>query len=260
MSITGLPGQGPVRVGIPIADLTAGLFCALGIMVALLEREQSGAGQWIQTSLLQAQIFMLDFQAARWFDQARGAGTGRQQSSDQHPDRRVQDRRTATSTSPAAGQKDPGSASASAVERKKWLNESPDYATAALRTQHRNALNAEIDKISVGAHQRRLGRASSIDLGVPCGPIYSDRPGVRRSAGRAPWDRAKRRQAERRDADRGRPAGHGDLAHAEPDLAAPPPEDRPAYRKRGSRGIRLSYLPARSPRCARPMRFEIDPT
>src|SRR6201990_1452259 len=66
MSITGLPGQGPVRVGIPIADLTAGLFCAHGIMVALLEREQSGEGQWVQTSLLQAQIFMLDFQAARW--------------------------------------------------------------------------------------------------------------------------------------------------------------------------------------------------
>src|SRR5262245_15181657 len=59
MSITGLPGQGPVRVGIPVADLTAGLFCALGIMVALLEREQSGEGQWVQTSLLQAQIFML---------------------------------------------------------------------------------------------------------------------------------------------------------------------------------------------------------
>src|SRR3979490_127843 len=66
MSITGLPGQGPVRVGIPIADLCAGLFCALGIMVALLEREKSKKGQHITTSLLQAQIFMLDFQAARW--------------------------------------------------------------------------------------------------------------------------------------------------------------------------------------------------
>ncbi len=66
MSITGLPGQGPVRVGIPIADLTAGLFCALGILVALLEREQSKKGQHIATSLLQAQIFMLDFQGARW--------------------------------------------------------------------------------------------------------------------------------------------------------------------------------------------------
>src|ERR1035437_4720808 len=62
MSITGLPGQGPVRVGIPVADLCAGLVCALGIMVALLERETSGEGQWITTSLLQAQIFMLDFQ------------------------------------------------------------------------------------------------------------------------------------------------------------------------------------------------------
>ena len=66
MSITGLPGQGPVRVGIPIADLCAGLFCALGILVALLEREKSKQGQHVTTSLLQAQIFMLDFQGARW--------------------------------------------------------------------------------------------------------------------------------------------------------------------------------------------------
>src|SRR5262249_60772842 len=66
MSITGDPGQGPVRVGIPIADLSAGIFCATGILVALLEREKSGKGQQIETSLLQAQIFMLDFQAARW--------------------------------------------------------------------------------------------------------------------------------------------------------------------------------------------------
>ena len=93
MSITGLPGQGPVRVGIPIADLCAGLFCALGIMVALLEREKSKKGQHIATSLLQAQIFMLDFQGARWLIERRGAAAGRQQPSDQHPDRRVQDRR-----------------------------------------------------------------------------------------------------------------------------------------------------------------------
>src|SRR5271163_856859 len=66
MSITGLPGDGPVRVGIPVADLTAGIFCAYGILVALLEREKSHKGQHIETSLLQAQIFMLDFQAARY--------------------------------------------------------------------------------------------------------------------------------------------------------------------------------------------------
>lgn len=66
MSITGEPGKGPMRVGIPIADLTAGLLCAQGILIALLERERSGEGQWVQSSLFQAQLFMLDFQAARW--------------------------------------------------------------------------------------------------------------------------------------------------------------------------------------------------
>ena len=71
MSITGLPGQGPVRAGIAIADLTAGVFCAMGILLALLEREESGEGQWVQSSLLAAQIAMLDFQAARWLISAR---------------------------------------------------------------------------------------------------------------------------------------------------------------------------------------------
>ncbi|MCH7485968.1 MAG: CoA transferase [Proteobacteria bacterium] len=66
MSITGEPGRGPMRVGIPIADLTAGLFCAMGILIALIERQESGRGQWVYGSLLQAQVFMLDFQAARY--------------------------------------------------------------------------------------------------------------------------------------------------------------------------------------------------
>ena len=65
MSITGLPGQGPVRVGIPIADLTSGMFLAIGILMALLDRERTGEGRWVQTSLLEAQIAMLDFQATR---------------------------------------------------------------------------------------------------------------------------------------------------------------------------------------------------
>ena len=66
MSITGLPGQGPVRAGIPVADLCAGVFCAMGVLIALLERERSGEGQWVQSSLLEAQVSMLDFQATRW--------------------------------------------------------------------------------------------------------------------------------------------------------------------------------------------------
>ncbi len=66
MSVTGLPGHGPLRVGIPIADLCGGIFAAYGVTVALLEREQSGKGQWLHTSLLEAMIYMMDFQTARW--------------------------------------------------------------------------------------------------------------------------------------------------------------------------------------------------
>src|ERR1700742_1104759 len=66
MSVTGLPGQGPVRAGIPVADLTAGLYTAIGILIALLEREQTGRGRWVHTSLLEAMVGMMDFQAVRW--------------------------------------------------------------------------------------------------------------------------------------------------------------------------------------------------
>ncbi|MBO0886961.1 MAG: CoA transferase [Acidimicrobiales bacterium] len=66
MSVTGLPGQGPLRVGVPISDLAAGMYLAIGILAALHERDRSGEGQWVQTSLLEAMIAMLDFQAARW--------------------------------------------------------------------------------------------------------------------------------------------------------------------------------------------------
>src|SRR6266403_1072536 len=81
MSITGLPGQGPVRVGIPIADLCAGLFLAQGMLMALIEREVSGEGQWVHTSLLEAQIFMLDFQGSRWLI----AGEVPEQAGNNHP-------------------------------------------------------------------------------------------------------------------------------------------------------------------------------
>src|SRR5512132_255639 len=66
MSITGEPGRGPMRVGIPIADLTSGLLLAQAIILALYNRERTGKGQWVHTSLIEAQIFMLDFQASRW--------------------------------------------------------------------------------------------------------------------------------------------------------------------------------------------------
>ena len=81
MSITGLPGQGPVRVGIPIDDLTAGNLLALGCMMALFDRERTGVGRWVTTSLLEAQIFMLDFQGSRWLIEKEVAG----QAGNDHP-------------------------------------------------------------------------------------------------------------------------------------------------------------------------------
>ena len=81
MSVTGLPGQGPVRAGIPLADLSSGLFAAMGVMAALLEREVSGEGQWVQVSLLASQIAMMDFQAARYLMKGEVA----QQAGNDHP-------------------------------------------------------------------------------------------------------------------------------------------------------------------------------
>jgi crotonobetainyl-CoA:carnitine CoA-transferase CaiB-like acyl-CoA transferase len=169
MSITGLPGQGPVRVGIPVADLTAGLFCALGILVALLEREQSGEGQWVNTSLLQAQIFMLDFQAARWL-------IGRevpQQAGNDHP----------TSIPTGVFKTADGHINIATTGGAIWerfcralgadaMLENPDYQTAKARSQNRRALNAEIETYTV---RRRSAEWIEIlnKAGVPCGPIYS---------------------------------------------------------------------------------------
>ena len=169
MSITGLPGQGPVRVGIPIADLSAGIFAAMGILVALLEREVSGAGQYVESSLLAAQIAMLDFQAARWLI----AGEVPEQAGNDHP------------TSIPTGvfkTKDGHINIASAGDEifgrlcraldAPALADHPDYRTGRLRSQHRQALNAAIEAIT-----RERDSAEWIDrfnqAGVPAGPIYS---------------------------------------------------------------------------------------
>jgi formyl-CoA transferase len=169
MSITGEPGRGPMRVGIPVADLSGGLFCALGILVALLEREQSGKGQAVATSLLQAQIFMLDFQAARWLNEGEVPG----QAGNNHP----------TSIPTGVYKTRDGHINIATAGTTMWqrlcraigadaLPDDPDYATAAARSRNRNALNAEIE--------RHLARATSAEwvermsaAEVPCGPIYA---------------------------------------------------------------------------------------
>jgi crotonobetainyl-CoA:carnitine CoA-transferase CaiB-like acyl-CoA transferase len=169
MSITGLPGQGPVRAGIPIADLTAGLFAALGILVALLEREKSKKGQHIATSLLQAQIFMLDFQGARYLVKGEVA----KQAGNNHP----------TSIPTGVFKTNDGYINIATAGQKTWqrfceaaeataLMEKPEYKTPELRSKNRDALGAEIDEYLAGRTSAewvdRLNKA-----GVPCGPIYS---------------------------------------------------------------------------------------
>ena len=169
MSITGLPGQGPVRVGIPIADLCAGLFCALGILVALLEREKSKKGQHITTSLLQAQIFMLDFQGSRWLI----SGEVPKQAGNNHP----------TSIPTGVFETADGHINIAATGQKIWerfctaleapdMTYRPEYKNGAERSRHRDALNAEIASHTIKRTSadwvERLNKA-----GVPCGPIYS---------------------------------------------------------------------------------------
>jgi crotonobetainyl-CoA:carnitine CoA-transferase CaiB-like acyl-CoA transferase len=167
MSITGKPGEGPMRVGIPIADLCAGLFAAQGILIALLERHRSGKGQWVQTSLLQAQVFMLDFQAARFLmdgDVPKQAGnnhptsipTGVFRTSDGYMNLAV------------AGQEIWGRF-ARALGRDDWL-EDERFATAPARSENRDALGEEIEAITVTRTTADWVDAMNA-AGVPAGEI-----------------------------------------------------------------------------------------
>jgi formyl-CoA transferase len=169
MSITGEPGQGPMRVGIPVADLTAGLFCALGILTALLEREKSGEGQWLHTSLLQAQIFMLDFQAARFLMEGEVAG----QVGNEHPTSLPTNRyETADGAINIAVAGDAiWRRFCEAIGKPDWRDDAR-YRTNAERRENRVALNAAITEIT-----KAKTSAEWVDLlltaGVPCGPIYT---------------------------------------------------------------------------------------
>src|SRR5262245_32086700 len=169
MSVTGLPGQGPVRVGLPIADLTAGNLLALAIMMALFDRTRTGVGRWVHTSLLEAQIFMMDFQAARWLiakevakqagnDHPTGIPTGVFPSSDGHFN-------IAAASSRVFGR------FCDAIGKPEWKDK-PEWNTSAKRSAERKAINAAISDITrtkPAAHWVELFE----EAGVPCGPIYS---------------------------------------------------------------------------------------
>ena len=168
MSVTGAPGHGPMRSGAAIADMTAGLLAANGIVLALLERGRSGQGQWVQTSLLEAQIFLLDFQAARWLvDREVPPQTG-----NDHP----------TNVPMGTFETSDGAVNIAPMPHM-WaklcrllgleaLIEHPDYATFEARTRNRAKLNAEIGAVT---RQRTSGDwiAYLNEGGICCGPIYT---------------------------------------------------------------------------------------
>ena len=167
MSITGLPGQGPVRVGIPIADLGAGIFCAMGIMVALLEREVSGEGQWVQSSLLGAQISLLDFQAARWLIARDVPG----QAGNDHPTS-IPTGVFATSDGHiniAASGKHIFARFCQTLDLNHLLQD-PRFAEDASRSTNRVALNRAISEVTKQRSSADLIEALN-KAGVPCGPI-----------------------------------------------------------------------------------------
>ncbi len=169
MSVTGLPGQGPVRAGAAVDDVSAGLFAALGVLTALLEREVSGEGQWVQSSLLHAGIALLDFQAARYLMK----GEVPAQVGNDHP--------TSIPTSAFTTADGHMNVAASgegmwvrlceAIDRKDLL-ERAEFKGDANRSKNRAALNAELN-----AALRARPSAEWIEIlnraGVPCGPIYS---------------------------------------------------------------------------------------
>ena len=167
MSITGAPGKGPMRVGIAIADLSAGLLAAIGTMTALLEREVSGEGQWVHTSLLEAQIFMLDFQAARYLMKKEVAG----QVGNDHPTSvptgtfKTKDGYLNIAPTPPMWKKFCATLGLN-------IAEDPDFATPPARRNNRDRLAEAVEKVTVNETN-----ATWIDrfnkAGVPCGPIYS---------------------------------------------------------------------------------------
>ncbi len=169
MSVTGEPGKGPMRVGIPISDLSAGMMLAQGILLALLERESSGEGQWVHTSLLEAQIQMMDLQVARYLIKGEVPG----QAGNNHP-----------TFSPTgvfetadgliniqSGPQHLWERLASAIGAPELL-EHPGYADAGGRLKNRKVLNEDINRRTREKKSEEWIGALN-DAGIPCGPIYT---------------------------------------------------------------------------------------
>lgn len=168
MGVTGLPGQGPVRAGIAVADTAAGLYAAIGILVALAERERSGEGQWVSASLLQAQIAMMDFQAAKYLVEQ----VVPQQAGNDHPYSTPMGvvRTSDGFINIAVGGEGQWKAFCPAIGHPE-LRDDPSYATQEVRLKNRPALNALLAGIFAKRPSSEWLKALE-GAGVPAGPIY----------------------------------------------------------------------------------------
>jgi crotonobetainyl-CoA:carnitine CoA-transferase CaiB-like acyl-CoA transferase len=169
MSVTGHPESGPVRAGLAVADSSTGLYAAIGILTALLEREQSGQGQWVHASLLHAQVAMMDFQAARYLND----GDIPVQVGNDHPTSSPMGLFEAADGHFNLGASGEGNwlRLCDVLQQPQWLAE-PDYANEKLRVKNRARLNREITvlfKTESVAHWVELLN----DIGVPAGPVYT---------------------------------------------------------------------------------------
>lgn len=169
MSVTGIAGQGPIRAGAALGDMSAGIFAALGIMMALLEREKSGEGQWIHTSLLEGLITMMDFQSAAYLFDGKVPG----QAGNNHP-KAIPTGSFKTKNghiNVGAGGEVAWPRLCKALDAEQLL-ECSEYNSASARLQNRDQLNAELESIFLGQTSDHW-----VDLlngaGIPCGPIYS---------------------------------------------------------------------------------------
>ncbi len=169
MSVTGFPGQPPTRAGLAVADSSAGLYAALGVMAALLERETSGKGQWVHASLLHAQIAMMDFQGARYLND----GDVPVQVGNDHPTSSPMGLFEASDGPFNLGASGEGNWQrfCKALGKPEWIDE-PDFAQEKLRVQNRARLT-ELIQVEFSKQPVAYWVDLLNDAGVPCGPVYT---------------------------------------------------------------------------------------
>jgi crotonobetainyl-CoA:carnitine CoA-transferase CaiB-like acyl-CoA transferase len=169
MSVTGFPGQGPLRVGVAVTDIMAGAFLAQGILIALLDREVSGVGRWVQTSLLEAGITLMDFQATRWTMDKKVP----QQEGNNHPTNTPMGLfPTADGFLNLAATSNKNFAKLCKLIDREKLAADPRFATSGLRSRNRAALN-ELITAALRARSSREWFDIMVAEGLPCGPVYN---------------------------------------------------------------------------------------